>query len=53
MSASWRGRSRMTTVMSLTLPAERLGDAAAGSRSGVSRMSTLPAATGPTHSFSM
>ena len=53
ISASWRGRSRMTTVMSRDLAAERPRDARRGSRSGSSRMSTWPAATGPTHSFSM
>ena len=34
ISASWRGRSRMTTVMSLTLAAERRRRSGRGSRSG-------------------
>src|SRR5258705_8528617 len=51
ISASWRGRSRITTVMSATF---RPSAAAIRCRFsvGLSRMSTLPAATGPTHSFS-
>ena len=52
ISASWRGRSRITTVMSLTLRPR--ADAIARRFSvGVWRMSTRPAAIGPTHSFSM
>ena len=51
MRSSWRGRSRMTTVMSLTL---RPSASAMRPRFsvGLTRMSTWPAATGPTHSFS-
>ena len=51
ISDSWRGRSRMTIVMSLT----RRPSASAIRPMfsvGLSRMSTLPATTGPTQSFS-
>ena len=52
INASWRGRSRITTVMSFTC---RPSASAIRPRFslGRSRMSTLPAAMGPTHSFSM
>ena len=52
MSASWRGRSRITTVMSLT---PRPSAAAIRRRfsAGGAVMSTLPATTGPTQSLSM
>ena len=52
ISASCRGRSRMTTVMSEMRRPSALAIRPRFSV-GDSRMSTAPAATGPTHSFSM
>ena len=52
MRSSWRGRSRMTTVMSPTFR-PRASAIRPRFSVGLTRMSTLPAATGPTHSFSM
>jgi hypothetical protein len=51
-SSACRGRSRMTTVMSLT-PRPRAPAIRRRFSAGVAAMSTLPATTGPTHSFSM